>query len=101
LKSDIRGLHVIEFFKLYSDQILMICSIAFAAALIPQVIYNHRYKICEIPYTTSVTNILFLLLMVVVYFSNGWSLAGVALTCTTLLWSAIALQRYLSAPILP
>lgn len=85
---------IIDFIKLYTDQILMLCSIAFVLALIPQVIFNYNNKICEITHKSSVPTAFFMAVISVVYGANGFMLAFITGGVTAALWMVIALQRY-------
>ena len=85
---------MLDFLKPFSDQLLMICSIAFTVSLIPQVWFNYKNKICEITYKASIPTFLFMCIITLVYIANDFWLSVTMGTSTTLLWGIIAVQRY-------
>ena len=86
---------MLDFIQPHSDQILMVCSAVFAISLFPQVLYNYRNKCSEIPYQTSILTTLFMLVITLVYVSNGFWLSTIMGTLATLTWATIGIQRYL------
>ena len=85
---------MLETIKSNSDILIMLCSIAFTIALIPQVWFNFKNKICGIPYKTSIPTAIFMFLVTLVYISNDFWLSVIMGSMTTLLWVTISMQRY-------
>lgn len=85
---------MLDFIRPYSDQLIVICSIAFTLSLLPQVWFNYKKKVCEIPYKTSVLTTIFMGLITLVYIANDFWLSVTMGTSTTVLWGIIAIQRY-------
>jgi hypothetical protein len=82
-----------DFVQPYSDIIMMFCSIVFSISLIPVIYHNYRNKFCEIPYSTSFPTFFCMVLITVVYVSNGWILSSVTGLATMVCWLIILLQR--------
>jgi hypothetical protein len=86
---------MLDLIKPYSDTIIMVCSLMFSISLLPQVLFNYKNKLYEIPYKTSVTTSIFVGISTLVYASNNFWLSVLMGTFTTGIWGFIAIQRYI------
>jgi hypothetical protein len=86
---------MLDIIKNYSDVIIMACSLVFAIALLPQVLYNYHNKMSAIPYSASIPTATCLGVLALVYAANGFTMSVVVGSATTIMWCTIALQRYL------
>jgi uncharacterized membrane protein len=73
---------------------MILLSLVFTISLIPQVLFNHKNKICEITYKTSISTAIFMAIITLVYISNGFWLSTITGATTMILWSIMAIQKY-------